>query len=267
MLKLIRVFGENTFDWTEVSFFLIRSMISWFPFRNRTLCNPPGPQLSWKILSDLEEKYPGMDMDDLRDVFGKYRSRSSKLIGYKWEFLRLPGNLSSKNHFEKCQIHIPICQNFSSDCFDSEEDYIIEPSNNSGDLGAEKESFLLPPNVGSFLKAGFPDPPKMEFESIKDPRRRTFTDRSSNYYHKSRSVVMKTTSVKISSPKKNKFTTVYRDTDSHFIKDDYLSKRLIFKDTKITYTEADRNLGKNMFNSALETVINKIRPHEEEIIC
>lgn len=275
---LTRIYGKNTFCWLEISFSLIRSMNSWFSFRNRTLCNSSGPQLSWNFLSEIEEKYPEIDTDELIDMLRKPESHTSEMN--KYTLTCLSKVLLPTNHYRESQVHIPIYQHLSLDDFE-EDNYKILPFSNYGDLGDRSSSLYRPelaPSVTSPLKMEFENV-KMLFNWMSPPKERI-------YYSSGRAVPMilpeRNSNMKakqlIGSAKRStshsnlgqgvRNNTIYRDTDSHFIRGDYvnyLSKQLIFEDTKIIYTEADRNLGSDMLKAVLESEMNKIRPSEEEI--
>ena len=264
---LTRIYGKNTFCWLEISFSLIRSMNSWFSFRNGPIYNPPGQQFSWEFLSKCEEKHPEIDTDELIDMFRK--SHTSEMNKYRLTCLTKV--LLPTENYRESKIHIPIYQHLSSDDF--EEGHKMVPPNRSGNIEMCKNTscFSYRDKTSTSIELTdnlFPSPPVMALENIKVPMGECSSFKTKINYHDGKAVMMKTPLNKDFISKRSKPVTVYRDTDSQFIQGDYadyLSKQLIFEDTKIIYTEADKNLGRDMFKAVLETEMNKIRPSEEEI--
>lgn len=265
--SLIHIYGENTFCWLEISFSLIRSMISWFPFRNRALYNPPGPQLSWKILSELRKKYPELDTDELRDLLRKL-NRDSRLDRYKLPCIAKLLS-PSENCFKKCEIHIPIYQNHSFEWSDFEEGQKIVPFDRLSKLKMYENSPLLSYRGKTSSCMGlnanlFLSPPKM-FESGKVQMSRYFPVKTKINYHNGKAIAMKTPPNKDFISERGKPIVVYSDTDSTFITGDYLPEQAIFENTKISYSETNKKLAGGMLNSVLGTEMNKVRPLDEEI--
>lgn len=125
---LTRIYGKNTFCWLEISFSLIRSMNSWFSFRNRTLCNSSGPQLSWEFLSELERKYPNIDTDEVIDLL-RNNKISSSLTELKSPSLSLFCYSPTNRPFYRLSIE--------------KQKHTIAPSSSYSDLVEErKESFF-----------------------------------------------------------------------------------------------------------------------------
>lgn len=260
---LTRIYGKNTFCWLEISFSLIRSMNSWLSFRNRALYNPPGMQFSWNFLSEIEEKYPEIDTDELIDMFRKSESNSPEM--HKYILTSLSKVLLPTNYYRESQIHIPIYQYLLLDDF--EEGYKMVPPNRLGNLEICENSCFSHRGKTStsteLIDNFFLRPPEMAFENIKVPMVRHSLFKTKINYHDGKAIPVKTPLYKDFIPIRNKPVTVYRDTDSQFIQGNHL--RLISEGRKIIYTEADRNLGSDMLRAVLDTEMNKIRPSEEEI--
>ena len=75
--NLIELYGTYTFCFLEISRDLIRSLISWFPFRNRSLYNPPGK------MDEISEKTPVyITQEPGEDILSTPYSRRGYIIEY-----------------------------------------------------------------------------------------------------------------------------------------------------------------------------------------